>query len=122
VVSNVFYDGQLTDAESAAALDFLFDDAHPFPAGKAIIWLDVPHLAWSNGNSTAEGKEQGGYSYRNRAELSVLQHLMRHFAASEPKDRSKPDRLTLAAITPYKLQQREMNQIFRSSQLRPGLR
>ena len=62
VVSNAFYGGELRDdPDTAGKMPFLYSEGTPILAGKAVLWLDVPHLSWPNRHSTEDQREKGGF-------------------------------------------------------------
>lgn len=128
VVSSSFYDGDLVNA-SDVDRKYLFPDDHPRFGGRAVVWIDVPHLHWSGGLSTEDETEAGGYSIQNSAELNVTRAVLSSLTGDWSHiqcSKESGDSFELAAIAPYRYQVRKLRNMIREwpfpDGLKPGAR
>ena len=124
VVSEAFYGGDLDDAPGIEDT-YLFADKHPQFGGRAVVWIDVPHLHWPGGLSTEDEIELGGYSLRNPAELKVTRRVLSCLTTDWPLVQAQTrsgDPFELAAIAPYRYHVRELRHMLRQWDFPDGLR
>ncbi|NLS96377.1 MAG: AAA family ATPase [Planctomycetaceae bacterium] len=122
VVSHAFYDDKLVDAPSVDR-SYLFGDDHAEFGGRAVVWIDVPHLHWPNGRSTEDEIERDGFSFQNEVELEVTEQVLLRLTRTWPQAQSKSDTrvLKLATISPYRRQVSRLGSLLRKIDLPAGL-
>lgn len=106
LVSNTFYDGELMPSARVTARAHTVKSTPPIPSSPIVI-LDFPPLSKLSRPSFEE--RQNG-SIRNRAEVNAVVQTLKHLTPLSSGDAS---RLTLAVLTPYSAQKRELDKRLR---------
>jgi hypothetical protein len=123
IVSDAFYESKLVDSPDVDCT-YLFPNAQSPFGGRAVVWIDVPHLHWSNGRSTEDVTESGGYSICNSAEIDVTRCILSSLTSnwSEIQCSKKSNGpFEIAAIAPYRYQVRRLRTLIQNWPFPVGL-